>query len=389
MSTGLTDSTQLYINSFTGLTNQFLSWGQTLFFSLLTINVVWLAVGHVIENRSIAESMSKFVRQFFVITFFYTIMLHVPWLTSMLDSALFMGEKLIHYPVDPSSLISQGFGVANKVLQPLNKLSLLTSGFGILFGGIVYLIIMFVYMSVALDLALTLIITSALISISTFFLGFSALGATTQIARNTLDVILSNCVKILGIYVVLACGSQTMVTAANLIPTDTITDFEPYWWLVADAVLFWLIVKNLPNQLGKIISGSFQEAKGTDVAALAMAAISYAKVAMPAVNVAAGVAGGTAKLAGSVGVNAAAHGARGMAEGGSATGAAIGGSLKDLGKAMGGSVTDHFKSMAGKSFKDASGKNAIPSVAERMYQGAQNVKNAMGNSSSKNSKPNK
>lgn len=389
MSTGLTDSTQLYINTFTGFQGQFLSWGQTLFFSLLSINIVWLAIAHIAENKSIAESMSKFVRQFFVIGLFYTFMMNVPWLQSMLDSALAMGAKLNHLPVDPSSLVSDGISLGNKILAPLNKASLLTSGFGILFVGVVYLIIMFVYLSVALDLAFTLIVTTALISVSTFFLGFSALGATTQIARQTLDVILANCIKILGIYLVVACGSQTMITAANTIPVDQIDNFAPYWWLVADAGLFWLLVKNLPNQLAKIISGAFQEARGTDAAAMSMAAISYAKTAMPAVKTATAAASSVTKLATSIGANAAVHGVRGAATGGLAAGvaAAASGSTKDLAKSMLGSVTDNFKSMAGKSFKDSNGKSGIASVAERMYQGGQDAKNSTG-PTSKTSKPN-
>lgn len=388
MTYGLTDSTQLYIHTFNGFQSQCLLWGQTLFFSLLGINLVWLCFKHAVEHRSVSESMPKFIGQFFVISFFYTLMMNVPWLTSMLDSVLMMGQKLNHLPVDPSSLISDGFGLGNQILQPLNKASLLTSGFGVLFVGIVYLIIMFVYISVALDLSLMLITTTALISVSTFFLGFAALGATTHIARQTLDVILINCIKILGIYLVIACGSQTLLTAANTIPTDKISDFEPYWWLVADAGLFWLIVKNLPNQLSRIISGVFQESKGAGVIASTVAAINDTKMAMPAVNLAAATAMGVAKLATSVGANAVVHGMKGASMGGVAAGAvaAVGGSMKDLGAAVKGSVSDHFKSMAGKSFKDSSGQNAIPSVAERMYQGTQKVKTSMGDSS-KTSKP--
>ena len=52
-----------------------------------------------------------------------------------------------------------------------------------------------------------------------------------------------------------------------------------------------------------------------------------------------------------------------------------------------GSVTDHFKSMAGKSFKDASGQNSIPSVAERMYAGTKAVKDSMGSTTSKPNTP--
>lgn len=380
----LTTAAQSYMTTFSGYVNQFLQWGQWLFFSLLVINLVWMTLWHAFDRHSFSESMPSFIKKFFVIALFYTIMMNPSWLGEILQTVQFMGSTLTHSPIDPSSVISEGIGIGNQIIIPIEKSSILTLGFGLIIISIVYIIVLFVFISIALDLALTLIITSALIAIATFFLGFAALGATTQIARQTLDVILANCVKLLGIYLVVAAGSQTMIAVTSSIP-NVITTFDPYAWIVAVALLFWLIAKNLPNQLAKIVSGAFQETHGTDAAALAMSAVNYAQTAMPAVKLASGAAQGIAKIAGSAAYNATSHFSKATSGGSdlvTGLGAAVGGSMAHLGKAIGSNLSDHFKDIGNKlaggpglKEKTSEGKEKpLPTIAERLYQSAQDVK---------------
>src|SRR5262249_48546130 len=200
----VTQAANSYIHIFSGYVQQFLHWGQWLFFSLLTINVVWLALWYAFDRHALAETLPSFLKKFFVMSFFYTVMIHPAWLGSILHTAQSMGQSVVHAPIDPSSIIAQGLGLGNKLLIPVSHSSLLTMGFGIIIIAVVYLVVLFVFIHIALDLALTLITTTALISIATFFLGFAALGATHQIARQTVEVILANCVKLLGMYCVVA-----------------------------------------------------------------------------------------------------------------------------------------------------------------------------------------
>jgi P-type conjugative transfer protein TrbL len=388
----LTKASESYMSTFHGFVTQFMQWGQWIFLSLVTVNIVWMCLWHAFDRHSFSESMPAFIKNFFVISFFYTIMMNPSWLLELLKTAQFMGSTLTHTPIDPSSLISAGIALGNKIITPIEQSSLLTAGFSLIVLSIVYLIILFVFISIALDLAVTLIITTALISVASFFLGFAALGATSQIARQTLDVILGNCIKLLAIYLVVAAGSQTMSMIANFIPTTTDqlkqSGFDLYAWIVAASVLFWLIAKNLPNQLARIVTGAIQEARGVDAAALAVAAVSYAQSVLPAVGIAANAVKGAAKIAGSTGYNAAAHFNSGVAGTGSIVaglGASVGGSMSQLGEAVAGNVSDHFKNIASKLAGGPGSQQSIRSVSERMYQSAKDINSQMlasGNSSS-------
>jgi type IV secretory pathway TrbL component len=259
----LISATQTYIDVFRSYLNQFLIWGQWLFSILLVINLGWLWFWYAIDKSNIVQGLSAFLKKFFILMLFYTIMVNHHWLFSILTTTQSMGQTLTGIPLDPSAIIANGIMIANKILIPIEKSSLLTAGFGLFIALIVYLIIAFTFISIALDLALTLIIATALISLSTFFLGFAALGATSGIAKQSLNMLLAICMKLLGIYIVVGAGSKTIAMVTAAIPTS-ILSFDAYIWIIATILLFWLLAKNLPNQMVKIIDSIFQENQAAD-----------------------------------------------------------------------------------------------------------------------------
>jgi len=379
----ITTAANSYTHLLSGYTNTFLQWGKWLFFSLLTIQLVWMTLWYAFDRYAIAETLPSFLKRFFGITFFYTVMIHPAWLGSMLNTAQSMGNTLVHAPIDPSSLISQGIGLGNQLLMPVTKSSLMTMGLGVLIIAVVYLVVLFVFINIALDLALTLILTTALISISTFFLGFSALGVTNQIARQTLDVILAHCVKLLGIYLVVATGSQTITAIAMAIPSE-IKTFDPYAWIVAVVLLFYLLAKHLPNQLAKIVSGAILETPGIDSYSLSVATTHLANAAMGLTKMAGMLMQGGTKLAGSAAYNALQHFKKSSMETGSPAigiASAVGGSIKDVGQATFGHLSDHVQHLANKSVGGQGLQHPIQSISARLYQSAKEVQARAGENS--------
>jgi P-type conjugative transfer protein TrbL len=376
----LTSASETYMNTFHGFQNQFTEWGQWIFFSFLVINIVWLSLWYAFDKHSFSETIPSFIKRFFIIAFFYTIMMNPSWIMSILKTAQFMGSSLTHSPIDPSSIISVGIGLGNKIIAPFLKSSLLMEGVGFFFVLITYVIVLFVFIMIAIELAVTLILTSALISIATFFLGFAALETTSQISRQCLDVVLGNCVKLLGIYLVVAVGSQSFSTMATQIPTtlDQLkhTGFDVYGWIIAVSVLFYVLAKTLPSQLAKIVSGSIQETNGAEIAALSVAAITSAKSAMEISRVASNTLSELSKLAGSTAFNAAAHFGKGVSSGNliQGLGAAVTGSTTDLGKATAGRVSDQFKNIATKLTGGEVSQKPIASISERLYKSAKDIK---------------
>lgn len=241
-----------YLTSFSSYINPLLYWGQWLFLSLLIINLVWMALWHAFDQDTFSHTMPSFIKKFFVISVFYTIMIHPDWLTQLLQTSEYMGGTLTKISLTPQAIILSGIKLSNKIMIPLAGGNLLTGGAGFIVVLLLALLVLFVFLSVTLDLLVTLLTTTFLISMASFFLGLAPQSET--VARQTLNVILRNCMKLFGLYVVIALGLKVMKSLTAIVPTQY-NQLDPYVWIGAVVLLFWLLSKNLPRQLSSIMAG--------------------------------------------------------------------------------------------------------------------------------------
>lgn len=274
LSGALSTSVSSYISALTGFVTQFTQWGQWLFCGLLAINMMWFWLWLAFEKGQFDQALVEFLKKFLVTMIFYTLMIKHEWLMSLLQSAQSMGQTLTQSPSDPSSIISDGISLANLVLEPVKSFNIFKITFGAIIILVVYLVIIFVFMSIALRLAATLIETTALISVSSFFLGFAALSATSKIAHNMLESIIASCAKLLGLYLVIGTGMHVILNIAALLPKQE-GSFDDYWWLLSSVLLFWSLSKSLPDHLAKIVGFAVSSDSHMDTAALTMTAVKY------------------------------------------------------------------------------------------------------------------
>lgn len=248
-----------YISTFNSYFGQFLEWGKWLFYSLLIINIAWISLWYAFDKSSFVDSVSAFIKHFFAIAIFYSVMINHEWLLQLLQTATFMGKALTGIPLDPVAIIANGIVIANKILLLAQQASLVSVGVGMLITFATWGVVIFTFVGVALHLALTLIITTACITVTSFFLAFAALGITSKIARQALDAVLANCCKLLGIYLAVGVGAPGIKNIANTLP-DKIVSFDIYVWVIACCLLFWLVAKYLPEQLGNVMGNFLRNA---------------------------------------------------------------------------------------------------------------------------------
>lgn len=239
-----------YLISFSSYINPLLYWGHWLFLSLLIINIVWMALWHAFDQDTFSHAMSTFIRKFFVISIFYTIMIHPEWLTQLLQTAEFMGGTLTKINLTPQAIITLGIQLSNKIMLPLDGGNLLTGGAGFIIALLVSLLVLFVFLSITLDLLVVLISTTFLISMASFFLGLVPL--SENVACQTLNKILCNCMKLFGLYLVIGIGLHGMKQVSVIVPTQY-TQLDPYVWISAIVLLFWVLSKQLPRHLNDIM----------------------------------------------------------------------------------------------------------------------------------------
>lgn len=241
-----------YLTSFSSDINPLLVWGHALFLTLLIINLVWMALWHAFDQDTFSQAMPTFIKKFFVISIFYTVMTHPEWLTQLLQTTLFMGRTLTQINLQPQAILISGIQLSNKMMVPLAGGNLLTGGVGFIIALLVSLLVLFVFLSITLDVLVLLITTTFMISMASFFLGFAP--QNDRIACQTLNTILCQCMKLLGLYLVIGLGLHQMKQLAALAPNQY-TQLNVYVWISASVLLFWLLSKYIPRALSRIMMG--------------------------------------------------------------------------------------------------------------------------------------
>lgn len=242
-----------YTAIFSSYFGQFLHWGQWLFYSFATIGIVWFCLWQAFDTHSAVDAMPGFLREFFLIGFFYTVMINAgTWLGSIVDTAQSMSQTLTHQQIDPASIIQQGMTIANQVLAPVKDSAAANLGIGATFIVITYLLVLASFIAVALNLSLTLLMTTFLISLSGLSLAFGSFATTRPIARKTLDVVTAYCVKLLALYLVVNAGAGIFVLLSQHLPTQPAATFDIYGWTIAAALLFCCTAYVLPRQAGRL-----------------------------------------------------------------------------------------------------------------------------------------
>ena len=266
-----------YLMALGHLSAQFTQWGKMLFCGLLVINMMWFWVWLGFQKGEFDQGLVIFLKKFFIMLVFYTLMINHQFFMSLLQSAQVMGKTLTHGDSDPSSIISDGIALSNQLIRPILSFNLFKITFGVINIMICYFIILFVFMTVALRLAVALIETTALITVSSFFLGFAALSATSKIAHSMIEAIIASCVKLVGLYLVIGTGMAVIQHLAQFIPAHEAT-FDDYWWLLSVVLLFWCLSKSLPDLLARLVSVVVSNDSHVDTAALVMTGVKYASM---------------------------------------------------------------------------------------------------------------
>lgn len=256
----ITNIINQYTAVFSSYFSQFLNWGKWLFYGFSTIAIVWLTLWRAFDQDAVAEAMPGFLKEFFLIAFFYTIMINAaPWLSSIVDTAQSMGQQLTHQSIDPASIIQQGLTIANQILAPVRNSSAMNLTLGATLIIITYLVTLAAFIAVALNLAVTLLMTTFFIALSSLFLAFGTFAFMRAVARRTLDTVIAYSFKLLSLYLIIYAGAGIFAQLANNLPQDQITTFDVYGWTIAAALLFWATAACLSKQVARLFIDAIQD----------------------------------------------------------------------------------------------------------------------------------
>ena len=342
--TGMLDTfTQAFQSASGGWFTTAQGYGNDVFYSLLSIDLTWMALTWLIGRRTFDEMLPTLLRKVMVVGFFLALLLNAgTWLPDIVNGFETVGQNVGGVTsLTPSTLVDVGDDLAYGILTGnfqslatavpgvtiptapsassgstttcnwwtlcLNKPVAAVSGdFTSAINKLIFFIVDMIFamitwvsfLLIAFDLAITLIEGYVILGVGVFFLGFGASRWTTKFADGILNYAVSIGVKLLMLYMVVGVllnkvtpmvVSTLLAGAAN---TGSFSVLQSLFAGGAGVVLMMMLTKSIPSKAQSLLGGGSMLGGAHGVQAAAGAAGGLAGGAAAATGAAAVAAGG-------------------------------------------------------------------------------------------------
>lgn len=357
MSAVLNTVTEQFLHSLQADFDKLQAAGESLFMQLaaiqITITGLYLAL-----KGDFNTFIVKFVQVVVVLSVFYTaILFGGHWMPVIINSFIDIGANAAGITsLTPSSVIDQGFSIGSAMIDNFGSWGWVTHPFGALLAAILLIMIVILYALLAGELVVVLVKSYILVSLSGLAFAFGALEITRPIAMNYFKSVIGIGLQLLAIYLILGVGQQIGNDWAEMIKQAAANhELIPFLVVAATAVVYYLIIKNVPPFIAGLTGTSGFRSYGDAAVGAAMTASASTVNTLTRGGSFAGQAGGRLASAYHMGLQS-------LQAGG------IGGAPEHLRKAMSGAIGQHFR-----------GENRGATFGQRVNQ---NLHNAIKSSNS-------
>lgn len=312
-----------------------------LFYYLAGLQIAISAIWLMFKGDPI-EATVKTIQIFFTISVFYTLVLFGgSWMPQLINGFISIGTTSSGInSLTPSSVMGQGVSIGFAIIDNFSHWGWITHPFGSLLTCAILIAIIILYALLAAEIAIILIKSYVLISLSGLMFAFGANEAVRPIAMNYFKAVIGIGLQLLVFYLIMGVGVQIGHDWATLIGQAAKQhELKPFLVVMAGVIVFYMVVKNVPPFIAGLSGiGGFRSYGDAAVGSAMTAGGVGARAAMSAATMGTGGAAGIAQ-AGKGAFQAAASMAQGAKSGMRAhhvagrsamnVGASVGGSIKD------------------------------------------------------------
>lgn len=314
----------------------------------IVVSVIWM-----LFKSDPMETFVKTLQIVFTISVFYTLVLFGgQWMPEIINGFISIGASASHVTsLTPSSVLGQGLSIGFAILDNFNHWGWVTHPFGSLLACAILLAIIILYAFLSAEMAIILIKSYVLISLSGLMFAFGANEFVRPMAINYFKSVIGIGLQLLTFYLLMGVGVQIGQSWAVLIGQAASNHaLQPFLVVMAAVIFFYLIIKNVPPFIAGLSGvGGFRSYGEAAVGTAMMAGGMGAKLAMGAASAAVSGAQALGQV-GKAGLQAGQMMGQALA-GGSSKGGALGKGLSHLAGAVGGAIKDSvMQSGGGKSF---------------------------------------
>jgi len=277
------------------------SYANALFGSLAVIEFTWSAAVMVLEKADLQSWTAALIRKIMWIGGFYMLLINGPtWIPFIIDSFTEIGQSSSGVvSISPSDVFAQGLAVAGALSNGFSVAGFLTQP-AVIFSLVVAAILVVIsYAMITIQFLVAMVESYIVVAAGFIFLGFGGSRWTAPYAERYIGLAVSNGVKILVIYLLIAVGTplaNSWVTEAQGAATSATPELVALD-VMAAALMYMMLCWQIPKLFSAVLGGSPALSGGDLVSAGSSVVVGAATIAAAAATGAGALAGAARMLA--------------------------------------------------------------------------------------------
>ena len=226
---------------------------SSLFWSLVTISMVWTFGIMALKKADISEFFAEFIRFLMFTGFFWWILINGPaFAGSIINSLREMGAEStgLGKDLNPTNIVDVGFDIFFKAIDKTSVWTPVDSFIGVLLSGIILVILSLV----ALNMLLMLCSAWVLMYGGVFFLGFGGARWTSDIAINYYKAVLGVGASLFAMTLLIGVGTSVLDTYYAQMSQSI--DFREMGVILIVCLALLYLVNKVPALISGIITGA-------------------------------------------------------------------------------------------------------------------------------------
>lgn len=247
---------------------------EVLFYYLAGIQLVMTAL-FVAMKSNFAEFFARMIQLAFVLGVFYTLIdMAGTWMPALVNAFISVGSSTSAVQtLTPGSVLEQGLSIGSSIIHNFSNWGWLTNPFGVLLSIVLLVMIVILYALMAAELAIILVKTYGLISVSGLMFAFGANELVRPIAMNYFKAMIGLGLQLLMFYLLMGVGVQIGNSWNGTIHTAALNhDLMPFLIVAASVIVFYMILKTVPPFVASLSGLGGFRSFGAEAAALSATA---------------------------------------------------------------------------------------------------------------------
>jgi len=211
----------------------------------LTVSALWLSLA----GESLQRLFLRLVQHCLSFSVFYAcIEFGGQWIPQVINGFIQLGQQSGLQSINPSAVIDQGIHLSSAILHGFFSWGLLGHPFISMVGAVICIAIVVIYALLAAELAIVIVKSYLLVSLSSLFFAFAGTDVTRVMTVRFFQTVIGIGLHLMSLYFLMGVGQHIGQDWASMtLNAAKHHELMPMFVILAGVIVYYLIVKNVPS----------------------------------------------------------------------------------------------------------------------------------------------